>query len=156
MTVNVDLCIEETIINSFQALEVYRSLLQILFRVFYSGGMSQITFTCTSFYNLLLCTISCLEIIINIRSKYQKGFQQVYKVNSIRSFRLLWKLVEGEGVIAKYRNNTQVQDFYLEVNHVLYRWVFFLISFIDEIFEFHISFCYHTSNSNLNKFKILS
>lgn len=118
--------------------------------------MSQITFTCTSFYNLLLCTISCLEIIINIRSKYQKGFQQVYKVNSIRSFRLLWKLVEGEGVIAKYRNNTQVQDFYLEVNHVLYRWVFFLISFIDEIFEFHISFCYHTSNSNLNKFKILS
>lgn len=96
--------------------------------------MSQITFTCTSFYNLLLCIISCSEIIINIRSVYQKGFQQVYKVNSIRSFRLLWKLVEGEGVIAKHRNNTQVQDFYLDVNHVLYRWVFFLISFIDEIF----------------------
>lgn len=28
---------------------------------------------------------------------------------------------------AKYRNNTQIQDFYLEVNYALCLWVFFLI-----------------------------
>lgn len=76
----------------------------------------------------------------------------MYKVNNLRTLDFLWKLVEGRGT-AKYRNNTQIQDFYLEVNHALCRWVFFFLIFLTVWFCVLYFLLLPHFKSNLNKFK---